>query len=169
MKPVISRTEQRVKEYGWLGLLQMASNKACGLPRTMVAYPSKLGHAVKMRLGTSDTMVFGSVIVDEEYAFGLPASARVIVDAGANIGLTAIFYAKRFPNARVFAIEPERLTFNSCSRTSALTATLLLSTAPCGVMRGGSRSAARFPGHLESGASLCPERVEIFRRSRFCH
>ncbi len=78
----------------------------------MVAYPPKLSHAVRLRLHTSDTMLFGGVIMDEEYSFGLPFFADVIVDASAaNVGLTAIFYAKTFPNARIFAIEAERSNF----------------------------------------------------------
>ncbi len=55
--------------------------------------------------------MFGNVFVDEEYSFGLPSSAKVIVDVGAYIGLTSIFYAKKFPKARIFAIEPERSNF----------------------------------------------------------
>lgn len=77
----------------------------------MIAYPPKLGHAVRLRLHTSDTIVFGNVLMDEEYSFGLPSSANVIVDAGANVGITAIFYAKKFPKARIFAIEAERSNF----------------------------------------------------------
>ena len=49
--------------------------------------------------------------MDEEYGFGLPSSANVIVDAGANVGLTSIFYAEKFPLARIFAIEAEKSNF----------------------------------------------------------
>jgi FkbM family methyltransferase len=36
---------------------------------------------------------------------------RVIVDAGANIGLTSIFYANKYPSANIIAIEPESSNF----------------------------------------------------------
>jgi FkbM family methyltransferase len=32
---------------------------------------------------------------------------RTIVDAGANIGLTSVFFARRFPEATILAVEPE--------------------------------------------------------------
>ncbi len=107
----MSKINQYVSEYGLLGLAQIVSNKCCRLPKIMIAYPPGLSHAVRLRLHTSDTMVFGNVFIDEEYTLGLPSTADVIVDAGAYIGLTPIFYAKTFPQARIFAIEAERSNF----------------------------------------------------------
>jgi FkbM family methyltransferase len=107
----MSKISRYLNEYGLLGLAEILSNKCCGFPKLMVAYPPKLGHAVRLRLHTSDTMVFGNVFMEEEYSFGLPSSANVIVDAGANIGMTPIYYAKMFPKARIFAIEAERSNF----------------------------------------------------------
>lgn len=107
----MSKINKYVSEYGLLGLAQIVSNKCCGFPEIMIACPPKLGHAVRLRLHTSDTMVFDNVFIDEEYRLGLPSSANVIVDAGAYIGLTPIFYARTFPKARIFAIEPERSNF----------------------------------------------------------
>jgi FkbM family methyltransferase len=107
----MSKIHEYLKEYGLLGLAEIASNKCCGLPKTMLAHTQKLDHFVRLRLHTSDTIVFGMVILDEEYRFGLPIAAKVIVDAGANIGLTSIFYAQTFPQARIFAIEAEQSNF----------------------------------------------------------
>jgi FkbM family methyltransferase len=107
----MSKINKYLSEYGFLGLAEIVSNKCCGFPKVMTAYPPKLAHAVRLRLHTSDTMVFGNVIMDEEYSFGLPSSANVIVDVGANVGLTPIYYAKMFPEARIFAIEAERSNF----------------------------------------------------------
>jgi len=42
-----------------------------------------------------------------EYDCELSKSPQVIVDAGANIGLTSVFYANKYPEARIIAIEPE--------------------------------------------------------------
>jgi len=108
---LVSKISKYISEYGWLGLAEIITNKCCGFPKIMTARSPKLSHAVRLRLHTSDTMVFGNVFIDEEYRFGLPSSANVIVDAGANIGLTPIFYAQTFPKARIFAIEAERSNF----------------------------------------------------------
>jgi FkbM family methyltransferase len=36
-----------------------------------------------------------------------PEEVRVIFDCGANIGITSLFLAAQYPNARIFSIEPE--------------------------------------------------------------
>jgi FkbM family methyltransferase len=108
----MSKIKKYRDDYGLLGLAEIMINKCCGFPKIMTAYPPKLGHAIRLRLHTSDTMLFGGIIVDEEYRFGLPSTAKVIVDAGANVGLTPIFYARKFPEARIFAIEAERSNFD---------------------------------------------------------
>jgi FkbM family methyltransferase len=64
-----------------------------------------------LRLRTSDFRIYGQVMVREEYALPLCRQPQVIVDAGANIGLTAIYFANRFPTARILAIEPEAANF----------------------------------------------------------
>lgn len=40
-----------------------------------------------------------------------PAGVTVIVDAGANIGLASLFFAARYPNARILAVEPNPENF----------------------------------------------------------
>ena len=65
-----------------------------------------------LRRGTSDVEVFLGVIRDEEYreaARLVPASGRPprIVDAGANVGLTTLYFSSLFPGARILALEPE--------------------------------------------------------------
>ncbi len=66
--------------------------------------------AVHLRpVPSSDGTVFRTVMVQEEYRlpswFPVPRP-RVIVDAGANIGLSTVYFAHRYPEARVVAIEP---------------------------------------------------------------
>ncbi|WP_075087181.1 FkbM family methyltransferase [Verrucomicrobium spinosum] len=46
------------------------------------------------------------VFISREYAAPTAAAPEYIIDAGANIGLTAIFYAITFPEATIIAIEP---------------------------------------------------------------
>ena len=40
-----------------------------------------------------------------------PESVRVVVDCGAHIGLTALYFANRYPRARVIGIEPSPTNF----------------------------------------------------------
>jgi FkbM family methyltransferase len=64
-------------------------------------------HPVYFRIGTTDLSVLRQVFVERQYDFRLPTSPKLIVDAGANIGLSAVFFANRYPSAAIVAIEPE--------------------------------------------------------------
>jgi FkbM family methyltransferase len=50
--------------------------------------------------------------MDYEYGFDLPGSATVIVDAGANIGLSTLYFKHIFPEAKVVALEPDPSNFH---------------------------------------------------------
>lgn len=66
-----------------------------------------LPRPVVLRAGTSDMAVFGQVFLERQYD-GLPVrDPRVIVDAGANVGLASLFFLRKYPNARVIALEPD--------------------------------------------------------------
>lgn len=64
-----------------------------------------------VRLGSSDLRTLSSVFKRKQYSLPLRRKPEVIVDAGANIGLSAIYFARRFPSARIFAIEPAPANF----------------------------------------------------------
>jgi FkbM family methyltransferase len=66
------------------------------------------GEPIYVRTATSDFSVAVSSLVDSEFGHVDSLDPSVIVDAGANIGASAIYFAKRYPHAKVFAIEPER-------------------------------------------------------------
>ena len=65
-----------------------------------------------IRNNTSDVYVYKSVINYKEYNFISSQEPKVIIDAGANIGLTAIYFAEKYPNAKIISIEPEESNFN---------------------------------------------------------
>jgi FkbM family methyltransferase len=66
-----------------------------------------LPHPVVLRTKTSDMQVFGQVFLERQYS-GLPIrDPRVIIDAGANIGLASLFFLRKYPKARVIAVEPD--------------------------------------------------------------
>jgi FkbM family methyltransferase len=60
-----------------------------------------------VRTGTPDLEVARDCLVLEEYGDVSLADARFVIDAGAHIGASAIYFAKRFPTARIVAIEPD--------------------------------------------------------------
>ena len=36
-----------------------------------------------------------------------PENVRVVVDCGANVGITSLFFAAQYRNARIYSIEPD--------------------------------------------------------------
>ncbi len=95
---------------------------------------------------SSDLEVLRELFVEREYDVELPAPPSVIVDLGAHIGLSALWWASRYPSARIVALEPnpevlERLRRNT-SAVEAITVT------PCAVTGDGTRE-LRFAPHSE--------------------
>ncbi len=86
---------------------------------TVRLHPPDLLHPIELRLVSTDARVYGQVLTRAEYAAVAVASARVIVDCGANIGLTSAWLLSRCPDARVIAIEPFPDNAELCRRNLA--------------------------------------------------
>jgi FkbM family methyltransferase len=72
------------------------------------------------RNDTSDVMVFEKVFLDQEYDFPVPdLQPKLIIDAGANVGYVSIFFAAKYPEARILAIEPEESNYELLVRNTA--------------------------------------------------
>jgi FkbM family methyltransferase len=76
---------------------------------------------VYVRLNSSDINVFKQVFIEREYQLieKIPERLDVVVDAGANIGLTSIFIATRHTDARIYALEPESGNFELLQKNTA--------------------------------------------------
>jgi FkbM family methyltransferase len=68
---------------------------------------------------TTDLSLFEEIIINAEYALEPSEPPSVIIDAGANIGLTSVFFANRFPTARIIAVEPEPANFELLKKNVA--------------------------------------------------
>jgi FkbM family methyltransferase len=78
---------------------------------------------VRLRAGAGDLFVFFEVLKDECYfvpeALCPAEGVRTVVDCGANVGLASLYFAGRYPEARVFAIEPHPDNFDILRRNVA--------------------------------------------------
>lgn len=70
-----------------------------------------LPHSIALRTGTSDFEVFREVFLQEEYRYKPDFQVRTIIDCGTNIGLTALYFLRRFPKARIVCLEPDPQNF----------------------------------------------------------
>lgn len=71
----------------------------------------QLQHFIYLRPRNSDYQVFSQIFCGNQYNFDLEYNPKVIVDAGANIGLSTVFFANKYPDAMVIAVEPETDNF----------------------------------------------------------
>jgi FkbM family methyltransferase len=74
---------------------------------------------VHVRLRTTDLSTLRQVLVIAEYDCEFSRPIRVIVDAGANIGLTSVYYANKYPEATIIAIEPEPSNYRMLEENTA--------------------------------------------------
>ena len=71
-----------------------------------------LAHPFNLRNNPFDYATFEEVILNEAYNIHLGFEPKYIVDGGGNIGLTAGFFATKFPKATIISIEPDTENYN---------------------------------------------------------
>ncbi|HJW24124.1 MAG TPA: FkbM family methyltransferase [Rhodocyclaceae bacterium] len=96
---------------GLRGLLSAVKGKTAKTPILLEMKRPDVRHPFYLRVPSTDVSAFEQIFIHQEYDFEVSRPPRVIVDAGANVGLASIYFANRFPDARVIAIEPEASNF----------------------------------------------------------
>lgn len=75
----------------------------------------KTPRTITLRPKSGDLFILYEVLAFGSYQIASdavdPLEVRTIVDCGANIGLTALYLAERYPNARIFCVEPDPRNF----------------------------------------------------------
>jgi FkbM family methyltransferase len=72
-----------------------------------------------IRKNTSDIEVFKQIFTQKDYEFDYGLTPKFIIDGGANVGYSSIFFARKFKNAKIIAIEPERSNFEVLKKNTA--------------------------------------------------
>ncbi|MDR3001824.1 MAG: FkbM family methyltransferase [Fibromonadaceae bacterium] len=72
-----------------------------------------------VRNGTTDVLIYKSIMESAEYDFLVKNEPKVIIDAGANIGLASVLFANKYPFAKIIAIEPEESNFEMLKKNTA--------------------------------------------------
>lgn len=101
------------RQYGLLEGLRLAlalrrAAKSSGLQHLVV--PGLPG-SVALRGGTSDVDVFIQIFLHHDLDFVLRENPVTIVDGGANIGLSSLYLAQKYPDSRIVAVEFEASNF----------------------------------------------------------
>lgn len=113
------------------GLWGLVTYKA--LPEPLLSLISKFGlnlkheyislsvkgykHPIWLRYQSSDSPVLRQVLIEEEYAcLDELADPLLILDCGANVGYSSIYFLDKYPNAHVIAVEPDAENFKICQK-----------------------------------------------------
>jgi FkbM family methyltransferase len=89
------------------GVLAISAYRLLGVPKEIVIKPDRVKHPVHVRVRTTDVSLYNDLLLSGAYDVQLPHPPRTIVDAGANIGMATVYYANRYPKAKIVAVEPE--------------------------------------------------------------
>jgi FkbM family methyltransferase len=104
---------------GYRGLLLAAKGRILRRKIEIAVRVPGYEQPLHLRLRSSDITVFQSIFLEHEYDIVLSKTPRVIVDAGANVGFTSVWYANKYPNATIIAIEPEKRNFEILQKNIA--------------------------------------------------
>jgi FkbM family methyltransferase len=111
MRKFLRRLRYYYRCFGLRGLLFDLRERLTTQSALVSVIPPGAKHPLSLRLKTSDLRVYGQVFINREYDFELACPPQVIVDAGANIGLASIYYAIKYPTAKILALEPAHSNF----------------------------------------------------------
>lgn len=89
----------------FLLLSKFTNNKLANRKLKGIQYPIQLSNY------SADVMTLFQIFFANEYEIGDKIDPQCIFDCGANIGLSAVWYANKYPKAKIVAIEPDLNNF----------------------------------------------------------
>jgi len=88
-------------------------------PRYQSVESGLLGNKITIPDTASFLYTYPEIFEKEIYRFSSDKKQPVIIDGGANIGLSVIYFKQLFPQAKVIAFEPDKKIFSILSRNVA--------------------------------------------------
>jgi FkbM family methyltransferase len=77
-------------------------------------------HELYLRAGGSDRSTLYQAFIQREYAvLSHLVTPQLIIDCGANVGYSSVYFLNRFPGVRVIAVEPDPSNVDMCRRNLA--------------------------------------------------
>jgi FkbM family methyltransferase len=74
-------------------------------------------YPVWARFKSTDLDVFYQIFIEEEYScLAACDNPKLIVDCGANVGYSSIYFLNKYPQTRVIAVEPDEANFQVCQK-----------------------------------------------------
>ena len=98
-------------QFGWRGFLLAVKTRLARRPFVESVMAPGFTHPIHLRFKTTDTPTMWKIFQEGEYDFPLSSAPSLIIDAGANVGFASLFFARKYPDARIIALEPEAENF----------------------------------------------------------
>lgn len=106
----MSRFKNLQKKLGFLKAMSFYSKIKSGNLSNLKT--DNLAQPFSLRNNPFDYATFEEVVLQETYNIPLSSDQKYIIDGGGNIGLTACFFATKFPEATIVTIEPDTDNYN---------------------------------------------------------
>lgn len=113
--PIIERIAKsivRPKEH----LVEKELHRLICLPRYQPTTTDLLGKEIEMVDACTFVCGYQEIFEKKIYEFTAKSNAPLIIDCGANIGMSVIFFKNIYPNSRIIAFEPDPQIFNVLKR-----------------------------------------------------
>lgn len=68
---------------------------------------------INIRPNTFDAEIFTQMFIYKQYDFAIQGEVNIIIDLGANNGMSALFFHNKYPSAMIYALEPDKKNFET--------------------------------------------------------
>jgi FkbM family methyltransferase len=68
-----------------------------------------------LRKGSMDDEIFTQMFIYKQYNIGIQ-DPKVIVDLGGNNGMSAVYFHKKYPDAKIYVLEPDKENYKALQR-----------------------------------------------------
>lgn len=116
---IIEGVRSYYRLFGSYGVYLVTRARLSHKPMEVAVKCDRILYPIYLRLRTTDISLFEEIIVNPEYEFESSREPAVVVDAGANIGLTSVYFANRYPQAKIISIEPETSNYSMLTKNTA--------------------------------------------------
>lgn len=115
MKVKLKLLLRYVERYGFNGFLLFS--KVYIFRKSRVNVPG-FG-SFSLRKKTMDAEILTQVFIYKQYDFPIGGGVKTIMDLGANNGMSACFFSKKFPDSIIYAVEPDPDNFKILKRNTS--------------------------------------------------
>jgi FkbM family methyltransferase len=113
MKEQLINIFKHINRFGFVkGIVVYSKNYFFTGSDSFISLPG-LPAPIFLRKKSSDIPTFDQVFVNAEYDYKINIVPEIIIDCGANVGLSTLFFKRKFPSAQIIAIEPEESNYQS--------------------------------------------------------